>query len=141
MGYDERRRVAPLPPLSLRAAGALTSTVDDMLRYVAWQVREQDPVVRLTHRPIFGDSAAWAARRPGYTMGYNWQMFRAANGGLRIFQDGAVPGYGAWCVLFPELELGIVVLSNQLDPSAPKRLSTLVDEIASSLDARAPPGP
>jgi len=140
-GYDERRRPAPLPPLSLQAAGALTSSVDDMVRYVAWQVREQDPVVRGTRRAIFGDSVAWAAKQPGYTMGYGWQMFRAPNGGLRIFQDGAVPGYAAQCVLFPELDLGIVVLSNQLDPSAPKRLSALVDEIATGLESRAPRGP
>jgi hypothetical protein len=74
-------------------------------------------------------------------MGYGWQMFRAANGRVRLFQDGALPGYGAQCVLVPELDLGIVVLSNEMDPSAPKRLSALVESILLALDAHVPPGP
>lgn len=140
-GYDEQRRAVSLPPASLGAAGGLTSTVDDMLRYLRWQVREGDDVARRTHHAVWGDTVSWAAKRGGYTMGYGWQMFRAANGGLRIFQDGALPGYGAQCVLFPELDLGIVILSNAMDPTAPKRLSALVDSIAVGLDPRTPPGP
>ena len=140
-GYDEQRRGVPLPSASLGAAGGLTSTVDDMLRYLRWQVREGDDVARRTHLAIWGDTSSWAAKRGGYTMGYGWQMFRAANGGRRIFQDGAVPGYGAQCVFFPELDLGIVILANEMDPTAPKRLAALVDSIASGLDPRVPPGP
>ena len=140
-GYDERRRSVPLPSASLGAAGGLTSTVDDMLQYLRWQVREADDVARLTHRAVWGDTVSWAAKRSGYTMGYGWQMFRAANGGLRMFQDGALPGYGAQCVFFPELDLGIVILSNAMDPTAPTRLSALVDSIAIGLDPRMPPGP
>jgi len=140
-GYDEHRRAVSLPSASLGAAGGLTSTVDDVLRYLRWQVREGDDVARRTHHAIWGDTSSWAAKRSGYTMGYGWQMFRAANGGLRIFQDGALPGYGAQCVFFPELDLGIVILSNAMDPTASKRLSTLVDSIALGIDPRVPPGP
>jgi CubicO group peptidase (beta-lactamase class C family) len=140
-GYDEQRRAVPLPSASLGAAGGLTSSVDDMLRYLRWQVAERDDVARGTHHAVWGDTASWASKRSGYTMGYGWQMFRAANGGLRIFQDGAVPGYGAQCVFFPELDLGIVILSNAMDPTAPTRLSALVDSIAVQLDPRVPPGP
>jgi CubicO group peptidase (beta-lactamase class C family) len=140
-GYDEQHRPMALPPASLQAAGGLTSTVDDMLRYLRWQVREQDDVARRTHRAIWGDTVSWAARRSGYTMGYGWQMFRAANDGLRIFQDGGLPGYGAQCVIFPELDLGIVVLTNELDPLTQRRISLLVDSIAMALDPRAPQGP
>ena len=84
---------------------------------------------------------AWSANRAGYAVGYNWQMLRAASGVRRIFQDGGVPGYSTFVVVFPELDLGIVVLSNELDRSTPARVSALVDSIAVALDARAPTSP
>jgi serine-type D-Ala-D-Ala carboxypeptidase/endopeptidase len=140
-GYDEQRRAMPLPPAELRSAGAMSSTVEDMLQWVRWQVREADDVARLTHRPVWGDTTAWTTNRAGYAIAYNWQMLRAASGVRRIFQDGNVPGYSVLCVIQPELDLGIVILSNELDPSTPRRVGALADAILTGLDPRAAPSP
>jgi CubicO group peptidase (beta-lactamase class C family) len=94
-----------------------------MLRYARWQIAERDDAVRLSHWPVWGDTLAWSASRRGYAVGYNWQMLRSSDGVRRIFQDGNVPGYSALSVVFPELGLGIVVLSNELDRSTQRAIS------------------
>ncbi len=123
-----------LPALSTRfpAAGALKSTTADMLKYIAWQLAERDPVVRLAHQPA--GSTVWSQDN-SFTVGLNWQILNSS-GRRNIFQDGYVPGFHSMCVLCPELNLGIVVLSNEEVRSTPTQLSPLIDRILKAIDPR-----
>jgi len=65
-GFDAQGRVVPDNPDQLQAAGALKSTVADLLKYVRWQIAESAPEVKLSHQPTFTQG--------NYSAGLNWQM-------------------------------------------------------------------
>jgi CubicO group peptidase (beta-lactamase class C family) len=113
----------------LQAAGALKSTVADMLKYIQWNVAEQTVSSRLTHQPTWSDGGQ-------YSSGLNWQMLQS-NDRRIIWQDGNIPGFSSLCVNYPELKMGIVILSNEYDRTTAARIITLTNQIAQVIDKRA----
>jgi D-alanyl-D-alanine-carboxypeptidase/D-alanyl-D-alanine-endopeptidase len=128
-GYDGEGRLAPEVPDELQGAGALKSTIADMLRYARWHLAERDPAVVLTHQATLSEG--------NYSAGLNWQMLRG--GGRRlIWQEGHVPGFLSYCVVIPELDLGLVLLANAEDRTSSARAASMVNQMLSALDSRAP---
>jgi serine-type D-Ala-D-Ala carboxypeptidase/endopeptidase len=128
-GYDETGMIMPYLPDQLQAAGALKSTTSDMLKYVQWHVAETDAAVRLTHQPTWSHES-------GYAAGLNWQMLTSKEGYRTIWQDGSFPGFYNLCVFSPELDIGVVVLSNQADRWVGQRTTVMANHILTALDAR-----
>ncbi|UFH54244.1 serine hydrolase [Spirosoma sp. KNUC1025] len=128
-GYNCEGEQMPYSPDELQGAGALKSTVTDMLNYIRWNVAEQAESAKLAHRPTWGDANRYSA-------GLNWQMLQSS-GNRVIWQDGNIPGFSSLCVNYPELNMGIVVLSNECDRMTASRITTLVNEVAQALDERA----
>jgi CubicO group peptidase (beta-lactamase class C family) len=125
-GYDETGTPQPYFPEQSQAAGALKSTLADMLAYARWHLAEQDPAVRLSHQPRDWDG--------DYTAGLNWQILRR-DASRVVFQDGSHPGFASLLVLHPERGLAIVLLSNEIDSGTMERLRMLANDIAKALDA------
>ncbi|GAB3704524.1 hypothetical protein GCM10027592_35970 [Spirosoma flavus] len=128
-GYDSCGNITASDTDDLQAAGALKSTVDDMLKYISWNVAEQSKTVRLTHQPTWSDGATYSA-------GLNWQMIQTDHKRV-IWQDGNIPGFSSLCVNYPELNLGIIVLTNECDRTTSQRITSMTNQIAKSLDERA----
>ncbi|MBD2699209.1 beta-lactamase family protein [Spirosoma sp. BT702] len=128
-GYDVCGNVTASDADELQAAGALKSTVDDMLKFVYWNVAEQSKPVRLTHQPTWSDGATYSA-------GLNWQMIQSGTNRV-IWQDGNIPGFSSLCVNYPELNLGIIVLTNECDRTTAQRVTSMTNQIAKALDERA----
>ncbi|MET0649291.1 MAG: serine hydrolase domain-containing protein [Pyrinomonadaceae bacterium] len=125
-GHYENGSVAlPGTPQS-QAAGGLRSTVADMLKYVRFHLNERDEVVALSHRPTWGDIKYYAS-------GLNWQMNMTAGGRRRLWQSGGTFGFASHCAVFPELGLGIVLMSNESDHDTQSRLDTLAKEVLEGL--------
>ena len=118
----------PDSPDALQAAGAMKSSVHDMLKYVAWQVADRDPAVRLSHQPVFTSG--------NYSAGLNWQML-SESGKRVIWQSGDLEGFHAYCVVEPERKLGLVVLFNQADRETNGAHGAMVNEILKGLDPEA----
>jgi len=116
--------------VNLQAAGALTSTVADMLSYLQWHAAERDSAIRLTHQP--------SLTMGSYAEGLNWQMM-SSNGRRTIWQDGGLPGYTSLAAFSPELRVGVVILSTGRDYTS--GLSVLASHILVALDPRAVPLP
>lgn len=125
-GYDDSGTLQPYFPVQSQAAGALKSTLADMLAYACWHLEERDPAVRLSHQPM--------DREGTYTAGLNWQIV-ATDKRRVIFQDGSHPAFACLLVLHPESELAVVLLSNEIDSGTMERLRVLANGIASALDA------
>ncbi|GAB3025321.1 serine hydrolase domain-containing protein [Spirosoma pulveris] len=128
-GYNCNGVLMPNSPDQLQGAGALKSTVADMLAYIQWHVAEAHEAAKLTHRPTWGDENRYSA-------GLNWQI-RNVSGYRAIWQDGNIPGFSSLCVNYPEVNMGIVVLSNECDRQTAFRITTLANQIAKTLDERA----
>jgi D-alanyl-D-alanine-carboxypeptidase/D-alanyl-D-alanine-endopeptidase len=125
-GYADMGTLQPYFPDQTQAAGALKSTLADMLAYARWHLAEQDPVVRLSHQPT--------DRVGDYTAGLNWQLLGSSTRRV-LFQDGSHPGFANLLVLHPESGIAIIVLSNEIDSGTMGRLRTLANGIANALDA------
>lgn len=134
-GYDGSGAVMPPAPVALQAAGGLKSDVDDLLAYVAWGVQEKDPAARLSHQPVVTVPTPEGLKYP-YAAGLNWQELLAPQARM-IWQVGGLDGYESYCILEPELKLGLVVLFNEQDPEAQKGHRALVDAILTGLDPQA----
>ncbi|GAB3990861.1 hypothetical protein GCM10028807_19020 [Spirosoma daeguense] len=128
-GYNSCGAETLTNPDDLQAAGALKSTVDDMLKYVQWNVAEQSQSVKLTHQPTWSNGTTYSA-------GLNWQMLQSNNNRV-IWQDGNIPGFSSLCVNYPELNLGLVILTNECDRKTASRVTSLSNQIARVLDERA----
>jgi CubicO group peptidase (beta-lactamase class C family) len=128
-GYDENGSVVSTNTDSLQAAGALKSTVADLLKYASWHLAEKDEATKLSHKPH------WKINDT-YSIGLNWQMFQL-RGYRFIWQEGSLPGYGSFCAIVPELQMGIVVLTNEFDRNSSTRLTRMVKQIVKELEPRA----
>jgi len=126
-GYDEQGQVQRPSSDNFQGAGAIKSTLPDMLEYAAWQLDRSDAVIKLSHSPTFKDGA--------FSIGLNWQMLREGEREV-IWQDGAMPGYASFCILQPQLNMALVILSNELDPATLGRLSTLANRVMHDIDGR-----
>jgi len=128
-GYDCNGIQMPDTPNQLQGACAVKSTVADMLKFIQWNVAEQDKAANLSHQLTWGDENRYSA-------GLNWQVLNTA--GYRvIWQDGNIPGFSSLCVNYPELDMGIIVLSNECDRQTASRIRVLANQIARTLDDRA----
>ena len=130
-GYDEHGAMVPYPTEMLLGAGALKSTVSDLLKYARWELAEEDPAVRVSHEPRF-------ILTDNFSVGLNWQMIHAG-GNRRIWQEGNLPGFVSMCTTFPELHMAVVFLANEDDPKSSHALSLMANHIATTLDARSAP--
>jgi CubicO group peptidase (beta-lactamase class C family) len=136
LSASKRRRLArgyegtvslPPPHETLQAAGALKSTTADLMKYLRWHLEEKDAAVLLSHQPTF--------HQGNYSAGLNWQILES--GGRRlIWQEGNLPGYTSYLLFEPELDVGIVVLTNESGRSSSRRISTMCNTILTSLDPR-----
>jgi D-alanyl-D-alanine-carboxypeptidase/D-alanyl-D-alanine-endopeptidase len=129
VGYDAEGVAVSSNADFMPAAGGLKSTVRDMMSYTRWHLAERAAAVRLTHQPQWRIDG-------NYSLGLNWQILTLPNYRV-IWQEGGVPGFASYCVLYPELDLGIVAFTNALDPGTAAQLSGLVKQLTRQIDSRA----
>jgi CubicO group peptidase (beta-lactamase class C family) len=121
-GHYDNGSLALPGTLQSQAAGALRSSVSDMLKYIRFHLDESDEVVKLSHQTTWGDIKYYAS-------GLNWQINKTPGGHRRIWQSGGSFGFSSYCVVFPELRMGIVLLSNESDQNSQGRLNEMANEI------------
>jgi serine-type D-Ala-D-Ala carboxypeptidase/endopeptidase len=130
VGHDRSMETVPSwTPSTLAAAGALRSTADDLLAFLAANLG-------YTKSPLSSAMAAMVKERrptghPELEIALGWHIF-TANGKERIGHNGATGGYRSFMGFDPKAGLGVVALSNAftmagvddigrhlLDPSIP----------------------
>lgn len=114
---------------SFPAAGAIRSCLPDMLKYMQYQLSEKDAAVRLSHRILYGDidkGAACFQWTHGKT--WNWDYFYRADGGTN--------GFRTFLIFYPDYQMGIVLLTNQNNESAGKKLNEIAASILKKVKAK-----
>ncbi len=108
-GHDRRGRTVPhweLP--SLAGAGALRSTVADMVRFLELQHRHGRGVLEraahLTHEPRL--------RRRRLTQCLGWMSLESRDGRRLLWHDGGTGGFRSFCAFDPQAQAHVAVLSN-----------------------------
>ena len=112
---------------TLAGAGALRSTANDMLKFLAANLGEPqsdlERAMRLAQQPRFRIS-------PESEIGLGWISMTTKSGARVLFHDGGTGGYGAIIGFDPVRQIGLVMLGNRagipedialhlMDPSIP----------------------
>lgn len=93
-GYDAKGRVMPVIHWEdLRVAASIASSSSDMLKYMAFQLNEENAVVSLSHRPTFGKIEDGA-------VALNWKIKKQAmEEEASHVQEGAWDSAAIWCFI------------------------------------------
>ncbi|MFI5323529.1 MAG: serine hydrolase [Thermodesulfobacteriota bacterium] len=131
--FNEQRVLAP--------AGAMTSSVSDLARYVIMllgngkfrgkEILKADSVEQLL-TPAMVDKPSFAELPPisdetGFSYGLGWGIYHWQNHKI-LEKGGALDGYRSVVVLVPNTKLGIVVLANMNLTVLPEAVSAFVLE-------------
>jgi CubicO group peptidase (beta-lactamase class C family) len=126
-GHNKKGRVMPFIDLKeMQPAGGLRSTTADMLKYIRFQLDESNPAVRMTHRETW--------EKPGEGgVGLNWQIEETAGGARYLWHTGGTFGFSSYVVLYPASGVGLVLLANESDGSAQRRLGEAAEKILGAM--------
>ncbi|MDO3627769.1 serine hydrolase [Mucilaginibacter sp. BT774] len=125
-GYDKKGNAIPFfssPTLS--GSGGLTSTTKDMLKFIHLQLNPKDSAIQLSHEKLVSPDV--------YSIGLNWLIYKYDDGYSQIWTDGGTYGFCSYIILYPELNTGIVLLSNENDETSYGKLSGLADGIFNAI--------
>jgi D-alanyl-D-alanine-carboxypeptidase/D-alanyl-D-alanine-endopeptidase len=120
-GYSPSGKPMPYHLLNAGAAGGLYSDAEDMVRYIRWQLDENDPVIRQSHAPIFGSGE-------NVQEGMVWYMTQEG-GERKLWESGGAFGMASQLVLYPESRIGIVLLANDGGFSSQDELGAMAKKI------------
>jgi CubicO group peptidase (beta-lactamase class C family) len=121
-GYNEKGIPMPYNPPNYDAAGGIYSNVTDMLYYLKFHLNELDEVVALSHMITTG-------KINDYAVGLNWQEKLNLDKKRKIWQSGGTFGFSSYCVVYPELDIAMVLLTNESDQTAQGGLEEIADKI------------
>ncbi|GAA3991435.1 serine hydrolase domain-containing protein [Mucilaginibacter dorajii] len=126
-GYTKVGMFDPNEYNYMQGAGGLKSTASDLLKYMVYQMNEEDPAVILSHKESWGFDMGGGNH---YSCALNWQVIKVASGPRRISQDGNLVNCSGVVTFSPELKTGIVVLTNSDNIDAVSKCS---DDILKAL--------
>lgn len=121
-GYNDKGTLMPDIPQDAAAAGVLKSSLPDMIAYLKVQMSERSELIKLSHRPTWGDPGDLA-------VGLNWMLKTNFDGKRKIWASGGTFGQSCYICFYPERRFGIVILSNESDGGAEDRLSELAQTV------------
>ncbi|MGK6344420.1 serine hydrolase domain-containing protein [Chryseobacterium sp. DT-3] len=122
-GYDGKGRIMPIIDWEdLQVAASIASSSSDMLKYMEFQLKEENAIVRLSHQPTFGTLENGA-------IALNWKVKKTEDGRRSISHTGGSLGFSSYMVFYPDSNSGIVLLSNEADQGTQNELIALADKI------------
>jgi CubicO group peptidase (beta-lactamase class C family) len=89
----------------LGAAGAIRSTISDMLKYAKANMEAANPAMRLAQKATFRD-------RPENEIGLFWQLSTTKKGQLMTWHNGGTGGFTSFCGFMKAQNIAVVMLSN-----------------------------
>jgi CubicO group peptidase (beta-lactamase class C family) len=104
--HDESGKCASYWDITgLGAAGAIRSTVLDMLKYAKANMEVPNPAMQLAQKATFRD-------RPENEIGLFWQLSTTKKGQLMTWHNGGTGGFMSFCGFVKAQNVAVVVLSN-----------------------------
>lgn len=127
-GYDRKGNVMPYITMpDNQGAGGISSTPADMAKYIKFQLDEANQVVRLSHQKTL--------ETPQDVVGLNWHLDKTDRGEREIWHTGGTFGFSSYIVLYPDRQLGIVLLANESDETTQGKLISIASRLAESFKA------
>lgn len=124
-GYDAKGNNVPYMPVLMKASGGIYSSISDMLKYIGFQLNEKNEAVRLSHTltRVYAD---------GSHLGLYWRLDQTTKGMREIWHTGGTFGFSSYCVFYPEINTGLILLSNEFDPESEVKLVGIAEKLLKS---------
>jgi tetratricopeptide (TPR) repeat protein len=119
-GYNDKGMQQPYIVENQAAAWSVRSNIDDMAKYLAYQLDERNAAVRLTHLATWGDTA-------NFGLGFNW-LLGSFEGHREVHHDGTTFGFTSYCLLVPDLHFAVMIMTNEYGNMQDK-LSTMASDL------------
>lgn len=119
LGHNKGKVVPPWNLPGIKGAGALRSTTNDMLKYAQWNILVKNRAVQMAQK------LQWQSSATTFRMGLGWILHTTPSGFQKVSHSGGTGGYRTYCTIYPQLKLGITVMSNSSDIEP----NLVVDEI------------
>ena len=107
----------------LKAEGGIISTLDDMIKYMQFELETDNPLIQISHQELFN------GKYGDFENGLFWQIFKNKDKPTRIFQNGGAFGTSSWLTIIPETQTGVFIVTNVSGPEVHQKLSVLADKI------------
>ena len=121
-GYNDTGKQMPyFATTFMKGVGGMNSTTSDLLNFIKFQLDTTKAVVNLSHQKTF--NTGWG------NIGLMWLIYKFDNGNHQFWADGGTYGFTSYVIFYPEINSGVVVLSNEEDPSSSNRISDVADGI------------
>ncbi|ASK30162.1 serine hydrolase [Chryseobacterium sp. T16E-39] len=124
-GYNEKGKVMPRNTTSIMApAGGIYSSTGDMVKYIQYHLNKNDKYVVTSHTPI--------VKSDGDEIGLLWRIHKYKDKNLSFWHTGGTFGFSSVCQIYPEKNMGIVILTNESDMSSQGKLQDIAENIYNS---------
>ena len=121
-GYDGDGTLMPYSESRLWAAGAgIKSTIVDLIHFIEFQLDADISYVSASHELLYQDEENRIA--------YFWNMGESQSAGTYLYHHGGAFGAQNWLLIYPDLDMGISVITNQSAPETSGKLAQLANEI------------
>ncbi len=107
----------------LQAEGGIVSNLDDMIKYMQFELEADNPLVQTSHQELLN------GKYGDFENGLFWQIFKNGDKPTKIFQNGGAFGTSSWLTIIPETNIGVFIITNVSGPQVHQKLSMLVDKI------------
>lgn len=122
LGYNDKGVLMPDIPKDAGGAGILKSSLNDMIKYMNYQLQEKNINVKLNHKPTWGNPETFA-------VGLNWSIKTNFDVKTKIWTSGGTFGQSCYICLYPDRKFGIVILTNESDGQVQDQLSEMAQTI------------
>ena len=112
----------------LKAEGGMFSTLDDMIKYLRFQLESDNPLVKISHQELLN------GKYGDFENGLFWQIFKNGDKPTKIFQNGGAFGTSSWVTIVPETNTGVFIVTNISGPEVLHKLGTLADKIIEQME-------
>lgn len=129
VGYDGKGNEMPYFTTDiLKGAGGLNSTTSNLVKFIKLQLDYKNKAVFLSQAESFNAGQ--------YSIGLNWLKYKHYNRNHQIWTDGGTYGFSSYLVIYPEINSGVVVLTNVSDDEVPGKISNIAYKIFEQLQKK-----
>lgn len=116
-------QMPPRAEKELQAEGGIISSLDDMIKYMQFELETNNPLIQISHQELFN------GKYGSFENGLFWQIIKNGDMPTKIFQNGGAFGTSSWLTIIPEAKTGVFIITNVSGPEVHQKLSALADKI------------
>jgi len=131
-GYGGNGKTTPTVSTKLwGASGAMKSIISDMMSYIKFQLDDENEVVQKAQKVLYDKEVIY--NDPNNKIGYFWLLNEDKALGRNIMHHGGAFGTQNFLILYPEIDLGITIITNQGDFQTSGKLMYVINGILNEI--------